>query len=231
MTQRRHVLAALIAAGSMMLSPRPAAALFGVGDIVLDPQALVKNTLKVSAMLEELAEMQRQLEGLKRQIEDLAGLLDDPGGDAAERAGRALDDLTRLDATLDDWAERLTLNPDVARGGLPEHQAQIRAHLQQRVQTFDTALTNLDAERRETTMQVGIIVSASNEAPGEKAAQQATNQLQAVLAAEHARLQTLRAMRHRLAADIEAARQASRAAAEADLDRDRAEIQLLLSNP
>ena len=223
--------AATIAATTLMLAPRPAHALFGIGDIVLDPEALVKNTLKVTAMLEELAEMQRQLDALRRQIEDLSGLLSDPGGDAADRAGRALDELTRLDATLSDWADRLRLDPEVARGELPQHQAKIRGYLQERVETFDAALQELEDQRRETAGQTAVIVDASNGAAGPKAAQQATNQLHAVVAAEQARLETLRAMRHRLVADVEAARQASRAAAEADLDRDRQEIQFLLSNP
>ena len=223
--------AATIAATTLMLAPRPAHALFGIGDIVLDPEAIVKNTLKVTAMLEELAEMQRQLDALRRQIEDLSGLLSDPGGDAAERAGRALDELTRLDATLSDWADRLRLDPEVARGELPQHQARIRGYMQERVETFDAALQELEDQRRETAGQTAVIVDASNGAEGPKAAQQATNQLHAVLSAEQARLETLRAMRHRLAADVEAARQASRAAAEADLDRDRQEIQFLLSNP
>ena len=226
---RTHLAAAAVAACSLMLAPRPASALFGVGDVVLDPEALAKNALKVVAMLEELAEMQRQLEALKKQIEDLGSLLDDPGGDAAGRAAQALDELTRLDATLDDWAGRLRLDPEVARGGLPQHQAQVRGYLQERVETLDGALRNLEDQRRETAGQTALIVDASNDAAGPKAAQQATNQLHAVVAAEQARLETLRAMRHRLAADVEAARQAGRAAVEADLDRDRRELQALIN--
>ena len=74
-------------------------------------------------------------------------------------------------------------------------------------------------------------MAASNAAPGPKAAQQATNDLHAIVAAEQARLETLRAMRQRLAADAEAAGQASRAAVDADLDRDRGEAQFLINNP
>lgn len=227
-----HLVAAAVATATLMLLPRPAAALFGVGDIVLDPEALAKNTAKVASMLQELAEMQRQLESLKKQIQDLGTLLDDPGGDAVERAGQALDELTRLDATLSDWTSRLPieLEPgDVARGELPARQAEIRGYLRERVASLDTALGQLEDQRRETMGQVAAVVAASNEAPGEKAAQQATNQLHAIVAAEHARLETLRAMRHRLEADVQAARQASRAAVEADLDRDRQEAQALLN--
>ena len=63
--------------------------------------------------------------------------------------------------------------------------------------------------------EVAAVVTASNDAPGGKAAQQATNQLHAVVAAEQAKLEALRAMRARLAADARGAEQAEEAAADA----------------
>lgn len=217
--------------GAILSTASPASALFGIGDVVWDPAAEIKNVAKIAAMIDELQQMRRQYEQLRQQIEDLSGLLEDPGGDAFGRSGDALDALTRLDATLDDWRERLPIDVepgDIARGEMPAHQARIRAYLRERIDTADTTLATVEAEREQLAMEVASLVAASNDAPGPKAAQQAANQLQAVLTAEQAKLQALRAMRHRLQADVDAARQAGHAAVEADLRRDRAETRLLI---
>ena len=222
------------AAAVLLVAPRPASALFGVGDVVWDPAAEIKNAAKVAAMLQELAQMKAQLERLKQQIENLGNLMSDPGTDAFGRAGAAMNELTRLQQTLDAWTTRLRINVqpgDVPRGGLPQRQAKIRGYLRERTATLDSALTQVEQQRRQTAGQVATVVAASNAAPGPKAAQQATNDLHAIVAAEQARLETLRAMRQRLAADAEAAGQASRAAVDADLDRDRGEAQFLINNP
>lgn len=231
---RHHRKIAAAAVGVLLTSASPASALFGIGDVVWDPAAEIKNVAKIAAMLDELQQMRRQYEQLRQQIEDLSGLLDDPGGDAFDRAGDALDALTQLDSTLDDWRERLPIDvepDDIARGDMPAHQSQVRAYLRERIARADTALATVEAERDRVSAEVSSLVSASNDAPGPKAAQQAANQLQAVMTAERAKLQALRAMRHRLQADIDAARQATQAAIDADLRRDRDETRSLIDAP
>ena len=76
--------------------------------------------------------------------------------------------------------------------------------------------------RQAVTAEVASVVDAGNAAEGPKAAQQATNQLQAILSAEQAKLQALKTMRARLAADADAAVQAEEAAAEAVRQREMA---------
>ena len=229
----RHPLAAAALAAALLAVPRPALALFGAGDVVWDPAADVKNAAKVTAMLQELAEMKRQLDQLRREIQSLGSPVADPGGDAFGRAGAALEGATNLRHTLDDWKARLPIDvkpDDVPRGGLPEHQAELRRYLTERTAAVDSALKQIEQQRRQTTEQVAAVVSASNGAAGPTAAQQATNDLHAIVAAEQARLEALRALRHRLDTDAEAARQAGRAAVDADLDRDRGEAQFLINH-
>ena len=133
---RHHRKIAAAAVGVLLTSASPASALFGIGDVVWDPAAEIKNVAKIAAMLDELQQMRRQYEQLRQQIEDLSGLLDDPGGDAFDRAGDALDALTQLDSTLDDWRERLPIDvepDDIARGDMPARQSQVRAYLRERI--------------------------------------------------------------------------------------------------
>ena len=223
--RRCIALVALAAAGVLAAHPRPASALFGVGDVVSDPWAQAKNVEKVAQMLLQLEQMARQLQQLQAQVEDLGSLLDDPGGDAFERAGHAMDALTAMQQTLDRWRDALPAEVDpqsITMNDLPERNARTRAYLQDRLAQAEASLAALEQDREGVTVEVAAVVGASNGAEGPKAAQQAANQLQAILAAEQAKLQALRAMRGRLRADADAAVQAEEAAAEAVRQREMA---------
>jgi uncharacterized protein YlxW (UPF0749 family) len=169
--------------------------------------------------------MATQLEQLQRQLADLGSLLDDPGGDAFERAGQVMDGLTALQQTLDQWQDTLPAEVDpqsITVNDLPQRNAEVRAYLQDRLQKADASLAALEEGREAVTAEVASVVEAGNAAEGPKAAQQAANQLQAILSAEQAKLQALKTMRARLAADADAAVQAEEAAAEAVRQREMA---------
>ena len=221
----RNAAVALAAAGVLATSPRPAFALFGIGDIVSDPLAQAKNVEKVAQMLLQLEQMARQLEQLQAQLADLGSLLDDPGGDAFARAGEVMDGLTALQQTLDRWQDALPADVDpqtITVNDLPARNAEVRAYLQDRLAQVEASLSALEQDREGVTVEVAAVVQAGNAAEGPKAAQQAANQLQAILAAEQAKLQALRTMRARLSADADAAVQAEEAAAEAVRQREMA---------
>ena len=221
--RNRTLAVAAAAVGLLAACPRPASALFGIGDVISDPWAQAKNAEKVAQMLLQLQQMAQQLQQLQAQVEDLGSLLDDPGGDAFGRAGQALDALTQVQQTLDRWQAELPADLDpqaVTIDSLPERNAQVRAYLRDRVEQAEASLAAVEEGRQGVTLEVASIVQASNAAAGPKAAQQAANQLQAVLAAERSKLQALRAMRGRLAADADAARQAQEAASEAVRQRE-----------
>jgi conjugal transfer/entry exclusion protein len=223
--KHRHAAVVLAAAGVLAASPRPAFALFGIGDVVSDPWAQAKNVEKVAQLLLQLEQMATQLEQLQRQLADLGSLLDDPGGDAFERAGQVMDGLTALQQTLDQWQDTLPAEVDprsITMNDLPQRNAEVRAYLQDRLQKADASLAALEEGREAVTAEVASVVEAGNAAEGPKAAQQAANQLQAILSAEQAKLQALKTMRARLAADADAAVQAEEAAAEAVRQREMA---------
>ena len=223
--KHRRAALALATAGVLAAAPRPAFALFGIGDIVSDPLAQAKNVEKVAQMLLQLEQMARQLEQLQAQLADLGSLLDDPGGDAFARAGEVMDGLTALQQTLDRWQDALPADVDpqtITVNDLPARNAEVRAYLQDRLAQVEASLSALEQDREGVTVEVAAVVQAGNAAEGPKAAQQAANQLQAILAAEQAKLQALRTMRARLAADADAAVQAEEAAAEAVRQREMA---------
>jgi conjugal transfer/entry exclusion protein len=219
-------LAMLLAAVAIFAStPRPAFALFGIGDVISDPWAQAKNVEKVASLLLQLQQMEQQLDQLRAQLADLDGLLDDPGGDAFERAGEVMDGLTALRATLDRWQDALPAEVDpqtMTVNDLPAHNAKVREYLQDRLVQTESSLAVVEENRQAVTIEVAAIVQAGNAAEGSKSAQQAANQLQAILTSEQAKLQALKTMRSRLAADADAAAQAEEAAAEAVRQREMA---------
>ena len=224
---RRVRLAALAAASVAALAacPPPALALFGVGDVVSDPSAKAKNVQKVAAMLAELQEMARQLDLLQRQVADLGPAVDDPGGDGFDRAGQAMAALTAQQQTLARWSAQMPADADpqsVTIDALPARTAQARAYLKDRVAGAEASLATVEQDRERVTVEVAATVRASNAAEGPKAAQQATNDLQAIAAAEQAKLEALRAVRNRLRVDRDATAQAEEAAAEAVRQREMA---------
>ena len=204
-------------------TPRPAYALFGVGDIISDPLAQAKNVEKVAQMILQLEQMATQLRQLQAQIESLGSLLNNPGDGAFERAGQAMNALTRMQQTLDHWQTDLPTDLDpqtVTIDQLAPRMAKVRAYLQDRLTEVEASLAAVEANREQVTTQVAATVRASNAAQGPKAAQQAANQLQAILSAEQSKLQALRAMRTRLRVDADAAGQAEEAAAESVRQRE-----------
>ena len=169
--------------------------------------------------------MEQQLDQLRAQLADLDGLLDDPGGDAFERAGQVMDGLTALRATLDRWQDALPAEVDpqtITVNDLPAHNARVREYLLDRLVQTESSLAVVEENRQTVTLEVAAIVQAGNAAEGSKSAQQAANQLQAILTSEQAKLQALKTMRSRLAADADAAAQAEEAAAEAVRQREMA---------
>ena len=219
----RRVLLAAAAAIVLAAAPRPASALFGVGDVVSDPLAQAKNVEKVAQLALQLEQLAEQLRQLEAQLADLDGLLADPGGDAFGRAGGAAEALTAVGRTLDEWHDELPpeLDPaSVTIDQLPERAAATRAYLRRRAADAEAALAAVEADRPGVAAEVASVVGAGNAAEGPKGAQQAANQLQAILAAEQSKLQALRLMRARLAADADAAQQGDEAAAEAVRQRE-----------
>ena len=199
--------------------PRPAAALFGGGGgVVFDPKAAARNVAKVAQLVEQARAMEARLEQLDRVLADANGLLERPGDEVLDQAAATLQSAAAEDNSLAAWRDVLPLSipaGSITVDDLPRRASSVREHLRERVATTEAALASLEDKRRQVTRELAKVVAASGDAEGPKAAQQATNQLQALLIAERARLTTLSALRDRLAADARLADEAHDAASAA----------------
>jgi P-type conjugative transfer protein TrbJ len=193
-TSKRSTLAAATVAAAIAVSmPRPAFALFGVGDVVFDPKNFAQHILILQKHADQLLQLKAQVEQMDRMLEGwdmsrvdetlaqmrkIHGTLDDIGTSLGDLDSRFPDDWT----TADPHNADASLNPRLA-----EWRADQRLRAEQTVELHQAVADSI----AETQDRVADYVRASNSAPGQLAAQQATNELLAVQVQQLQELQAL----------------------------------------
>ena len=194
LTRNRTVTA--LAVATTLYAARPAQALFGIGDIVFDPANLAQHILILEKHAEQLIQLKTQVEQMDRMLQDwdfsrldetlaqmetIHGQLDAIGsslGDLPDRfpttwEGGTSGDVHKADASI---------NPRLA-----QWRGEQRTRAKQTVELHQAVADGI-AETRE---RVSDYVQKSNAAPGQLAAQQATNELLAVQVQQLQEMQAL----------------------------------------
>ena len=208
---RRRIIALLLAGASLTAVAPPAEAIFGVGDIVIDPTNLVQNILTAANTLEQInnqiEQLQNEAEMLINQAENLAALDHDSLSDlirileqidALLREGDEIsyeveESERRYAETFPDSYEDLTNEEIVSHRGFG-HAIKVQSGI----------VTSL-AEARET---LSTLVTESQAAGGNLSVAQAGNQLIALGVEQQMQMQTLMAAHYRMIAMEEARRAA-----------------------
>jgi P-type conjugative transfer protein TrbJ len=194
LTSKRSTLAAATVAAAIAVSmPQPAFALFGVGDVVFDPKNFAQHILILQKHADQLLQLKAQVKQMDRMLEDwdmsrvdetlaqmrkIHGTLDDIGTSLGDLDSRFPNDWT----TADPHDADASLNPRLA-----EWRADQRLRAEQTVELHQAVADSIE----ETQDRVADYVRASNSAPGQLAAQQATNELLAVQVQQLQELQAL----------------------------------------
>ena len=196
LTNRRAVFVAAAGAVAALAVARPAHALFGIGDIVFDPANLAQHVLILEKHAEQLLQLKQQVEQMDRmladwdfsrldetlaQMETIHGQLDQIGGSLGDLPDRfpttwesnANGDVHRADASI---------NPRLA-----QWRGEQRQRAEQTVELHQAVADGI----AETRGRVADYVARSNAAPGQLAAQQATNELLAVQVQQLQEMQAL----------------------------------------
>ena len=200
---------------------QPAHALFGVGDIVLDPTNLVQNTMTAARTLEQINNQIRQLQNeaqmLINQARNLASLpfnvvsrlrsnLETTKQLIAQAKGLAYD-LSRMDAEF----ARLYPEQYAATVSGDRMYQDARERWKNTLGGLQTAMRMQAQVSQNLSQDEGVLadlVSQSQSATGALQAMQATNQLLALQAKQSIQLQQLQLTQDR-AASLELARQAA----------------------
>ena len=187
---RVAALAAAAAVAATLAPARPAHALFGVGDIVFDPGNFAQHLLILQQHAEQLVRLQQQVQLMEQmlakwdftKIDETIGQMQQIHGTLDQIAGS----LGSLDARFPaDWNDR---NPDASITPRQQQWRQERRTRGEQVVQLHQQVTQSMALTRD---RVGEYVAKSNAAPGQLAAQQATNELLAVQVQQLQELQAL----------------------------------------
>jgi len=218
----KNRLTALVATTVLIFgATQPAYALFGVGDVVLDPTNLIQNTMTAARTLEQINNQIRQLQNeaqsLMNQARNLASLpfnvvnrlranLDTTRQLIAQAQGLAFD-IQRMDQQ---FAQQY---PEQYAATVSGNQMYQDAHQrwQNTLQGLQTAMRMQAQVSQNVTQDEGVLadlVSQSQSATGALQAMQATNQLLALQAKQSIQTQQLQLTQDR-AASLELARQAA----------------------
>ena len=193
LTRRRWPALAVGTAAAIFSHARPAHALFGVGDVIFDPANFAQHLLILEQHAQQLLQLKQQVEQMDAMLkgwdfsrldETLAQM--ERIHDALDEIGTSMGDLaTRFPS---DWSAG---NPHDADATINPRQRQWRG--EQRVRAEQTVrLHQAVAEgMAETRGRVAEYVQKSNAAPGQLAAQQATNELLAVQVQQLQEMQAL----------------------------------------
>ena len=195
MTKFKHRQMAAVAAASAavavtLIPAEPAHALFGVGDIVFDPGNFAQHLLILQQHAEQLIRLQQQVEAMETMLADwdfsrvdetlarmqqIHGTLDDIAGSLGDLDGR-------FPETWDDRDPTTSLTP-------AQHQWRLdrRTRNEQTIELHQQVAESM----AQTQDRVAAYVQQSNAAPGQLAAQQATNELIAVQVQQLQELQAL----------------------------------------
>ncbi len=217
---RRRIIAALLAGTCLGTYAPPAEAVFGVGDIVIDPTNLVQNIITALNTLEQInnqiTQLQNEAQMLINQAEDLASLdtnsLDDlvrilEEIDALIREG---DEITyevgesekRYEEMYPESYEDLTNEDLVVRA--TDHWKLSRRAFGNAIRVQSSIVTSI-ADARGT---LDTLVAESQGASGNLAVNQAGNQLLALSVEQQMQMQTLMASHYRMLS-VEEARRAA----------------------
>ena len=196
----RHI---LMAAVVMPLAfSTPAHAIFGIGDIVIDPTNLVQNVLTATRTLQQV---QLQIQTLRNQAEHLVS----QGFDVSGELGRTLNEITRLT----NEARALTYRIDQIERAFESHfpdayadwslteQAQIADAQQDAAREAYRDSVMMQAQIVETVhadaRNLDSLINASQSSSGELSAMQAGNQITALSAKQIMQMQEMMASQYR----------------------------------
>lgn len=215
---RRRIIALVIAASSAGFYAPPAEAVFGVGDVVIDPTNLVQNILTALNTLEQInnqvKQLQNEAEMLINQAEDLASLDYSSLKDLQrilqkiEELLREGDEITyevgeserRYEETFPESYEDLTNAEIVVRA--TDQWKLSRKTFGHSIQMQAAIVTSISESR--STLET--LVTESQSATGNLSAVQAGNQLAALSVEQQMQMQTLMASHYRMVALEEARR-------------------------
>jgi len=215
---RRRIIAILMAGAAIGTYAPPAEAIFGVGDIVIDPTNLIQNILTALNTLEQInnqiEQLQNEAQMLINQAEDLASLDHDSLADLVrileeiDALIREGDEITyeveeserRYEETFPESYEDLT-NAEMVVRATDQWKLSRRA-FGNSIRTQSSIVTAIAASRE--TLET--LVQESQSAGGNLAVSQAGNQLLALSVEQQMQMQTLMASHYRMIATEEARR-------------------------
>ena len=191
LTRKRTVSA--LAVTATLYAARPAQALFGIGDIVFDPANLAQHILILEKHAEQLIQLKTQVEQMDRMLQDWDFSRLDETLAQMETIHGQLDAIGSSLGDLPDRFPKTWSSGDVhhADASINPRLAQWRGEQRQRAeQTVELHQAVADGIV-ETRERVADYVQKSNAAPGQLAAQQATNELLAVQVQQLQEMQAL----------------------------------------
>ena len=196
----RHIL--MTAVVMPLAFSTPAHAIFGFGDIVIDPTNLIQNVLTATRTLQQV---QNQIRSLQNQARHLVS----QGFDVSGELGRTLDEITRLT----NEARALTYRIDEIERAFESHfpdayanwsiteQAQIAdAQQDASIMAFRDSIqmqAKITQAIEQDGRQLNVLMDASHAAVGELSAVQAGNQITALSAKQTMQMQTLMSAQYR----------------------------------
>lgn len=215
---RRRIVS--LAVALVMTTTPPASALFGVGDVVIDPTNLVQNVNTAVNTLEQINNQIRQLQNEAQMLLDSADnltRLDQSSVDELRRVLERIDQLMRegdeITYEVAESERRYEENFPESYEHLTNQEIVLRATDQWRlarnafgnaIRTQSGIVTSI-AESKET---LTTLVERSQAAAGNLAVNQAGNQLVALSVEQQMQMQQLMAAQYRMSA-VEAARRAA----------------------
>jgi type IV secretion system protein TrbJ len=217
---RRRIVPLFVASLVVALASPRADALFGVGDVVIDPTNLVQNILTAANTLKQInnqiAQLQNEAQMLVNQAEDLKNL----DYTSTEHLRRVLERIETLMRRADEITYEVEQSERAYAERFPESYGDLT-----RDEIVQTAIVQWDVSRSafsdaiivQSAIVTGIVesrdtltdlVGASQGATGNLAAVQAGNQLTALSVEQQMQMQQLMAAQYRAEA-LEAARRAA----------------------
>lgn len=193
---------ALTAAIIPMVFAAPAHAIFGFGDIVLDPTNLIQNALTATRTLQQVTDQAQMLRNQITQMTRLGIYV----GDDFERTLSELNRLTHqargLTYRIDEIERVFELHfPDAYADWSKTEQAQIAdAQQEAAIMAFRDSIqmqAQITNAIEQDSRQLGVLMNASQASAGELSAVQAGNQIEALTAKQTMQMQTLMAAQYR----------------------------------
>jgi len=172
---------ALTAAIIPMLFATPAHAIFGFGDIVIDPTNLIQNALTATRTLQQVTDQARML---RNQVTQMTRL----GIYVGEDFERTLSELNRLAHQARGLTYRIDEIERVFEMHFPDAYADWSVTEQAQI---------ADAQLEQDSRQLNVLMNASQGSAGELSAMQAGNQIMALSAKQSMQMQTLMAAQYR----------------------------------